>query len=234
MINPFWPVILLLFSVNIFAADLTPPPWRGQDRSTFQAWDFHYEDNAMMDIPTTDCLRPDFMENARGNPAIPSIVENPYVESTGICVEFRSLWFINDSLDWLPVYFGREGVWQLLSRRSLENFLNFIIPNSNTDGDLETVVRVQLLYHSVGLSPIVNIKYPTDVEVTENDLDPVSISSEIVLPRAWKHVAMSFRLEGCPRYSSIFIYPPDRADIYIDSVAIDTICTGDADKLLSQ
>ncbi len=226
--------ILYVFAANAMAADLNPPTWRGQTRSTFQACDFHYEENARMDIPSTDCLKPDFIEHARGNPAIPSIVENPYIQSTGICVEFRSLWFINDSLDWLPQYFGREGVWQLLRNRRLDNFMNFIIPNSNTPGDLETIVRVQLVFHGVGLSPIVSVKYPTDVEVSDNDVEPVLVSSGTVLPRSWKHVVMSFRLQGCPRYSSIFIYPPDRADVFIDSIAIDTICTDNADSILEQ
>lgn len=227
-------VIILVFAANTYAADLVPPDWRGQPRSTFQAWDFHYEENARMDIPSTDCLRPDFIEDAKGNPAIPSVVENPYVQTTGICVEFRSLWFMNDSLDWLPRYFGREGVWQILKRRSLENFLNFIVPNSNTPGDLYTVVRLQLLFHSVGLAPVVNVKYPTDVEVSETDLDPVFVSDETNLPLGWQHLYMNFKLVGCPRYASIFIYPPDRADVYIESVAIDTICTENADNILTE
>ncbi len=112
--------------------------------------------------------------------------------------------------------------------------MNFIIPNSNTPGDLETIVRVQLVFHGVGLSPIVSVKYPTDVEVSDNDVEPVLVSSGTVLPRSWKHVVMSFRLQGCPRYSSIFIYPPDRADVFIDSIAIDTICTDNADSILEQ
>jgi hypothetical protein len=230
----YFMVFISLFAANVIAADLNPPAWRGQPGATFQAWDFHYEENARMDIPSTDCLKPGFIEDARGNPAIPSIVENPYVQSTGICVEFRSLWFINDSLDWLPQYFGREGVWQLLQNRRLDNFMNFFIPNSNTPGDLETIVRIQLIYHGIGLSPILSVKYPTDVEVSDNDIEPVLVSSETFLPRSWKHMAMSFRLEGCPRYASIFIYPPERADVFIDSVAIDTICTDNADSLLGQ
>jgi len=229
-----WHGIILIFAANTYAADMNPPVWRGQPRSTFQTWDFHYEENSRIDLPSTDCLRPNYIETAKGNPAIPTIVENPYIQSTGICVEFRSLWFMNDSLDWLPLYFGREGVWQLLNNRSLENFLNFIVPNANTFGDLSTIVRVQIEYHSVGYAPIVNVKYPTDVDVSENDLEPVSVSSATTLPLGWKHSAMSFKLQGCPRYASIFMYPPERADIYINSVAIDTICTNDPNSALEE
>jgi hypothetical protein len=160
------------------------------------------------------------------------VVVNPYEESTGICVEFKSLWFITKRLDWLQTYFGRDGIWKLESHRTFENFLNFIIPNAADNTNTSTIIQLQLIARSFRGDPVVTIQYPSNNELVDTKLDVYQEPSTIPLPEDWIHSTYLFKSPGCPRYESVFISPPAEGDIFLDSITIDTLCTENPDSIL--
>ncbi|MGY8815997.1 MAG: hypothetical protein ACKVHQ_14985 [Gammaproteobacteria bacterium] len=133
-------IYLLSFLLTAEAADLNPPDWRGQSGSTFQQWDFHYEKNTDLTQMATDCSELDTTDPSGGQLTLPDVLNNPYMKSTGICVEFKSLWFITKRLDWHRIYNNREGIWELQNNRTFENFLNFIIPIAEISDETSTVI----------------------------------------------------------------------------------------------
>jgi hypothetical protein len=214
------------------AADLTPPDWRGQSGSTFQQWDFHYEKESDLVQLSKDCSQINSIDPTSGELTLPDVLDNPYIESTGICVEFKSLWFITKRLDWHRSYNDRDGIWELQNNRTFENFLNFIIPNAEKSEETSTVIQVQIIYFRFNGLPNIKIQYPSNNNSTTEELKPVITSPETILPNDWMHSSITFVIEGCPRYESIYIYPPERTDTFIDSIAIDTLCTNDLDSII--
>jgi hypothetical protein len=215
------------------AADLNPPAWRGAPGTTFQQWDFQFVEDAGEKTTITECSMVDFIETTQGGQATPDVLMNPYEQSTGICVEFKSLWFITKRLDWLQNYMGQAGVWKLQSHRTFENFLNFIIPNAAIEQNTTTIIQLQFLHHSERNSPLVKVLFPSGNQQPDTYLEVFKKHPDAILPQDWAHSTYTFKAAGCPRFESIFIYAPDRGDIYLDSVTIDTICTETPDKYLS-
>ena len=215
------------------AADLNPPDWRGDPGSTYQQWDFQFATGSDGKTTIAECSQVDFIVNEEGGQATPDRVVNPYEQTTGICVEFKSLWFVTKRLDWLQEYIGKVGVWKLQSNPTFENFLNFIIPNAETNENTTTIIQLQFLFYSLRGVPSVTVYYPADRELSAKSLEVFRKSPDMTLPRNWTHSTYTYKSAGCPRYESIFINPPQRGDIYLDSVIIDTICTETPDTYLS-
>jgi hypothetical protein len=226
-------IITLTILADTQASDLNPPDWRGEPGSTYQQWDFHYEQETDVAPVTSDCSKLNFIETSKAQLTQPDIMNNPYVDSTGICVEFKSLWFITKRLDWLRSYFNREGIWSLQNDQSFENFLNFIIPNADINENTSTVLQAQIIYHTFSGPPKIDIRHPLNIDGSTVTITPVKVSLETELPDEWKHSSTTYVVPGCPRYESIFIYPTEHTEIYIDSISIDTICTKDPDSLVS-
>ena len=226
-------VITLITLAIAQAADLNPPDWRGKKRSTFQQWEFQFNEDTPLAMSATDCSLLNFIQTTQGQQTMPDLMDNPYVKTTGICVEFKSLWFITKKLDWLRSFNGRDGIWKLERKSSFENFLNFIIPNAAVNENTSTIVQLQIIYYSLRGTPEITIQFPSNNNSKDTYLSPVTVSPETILPGEWKHTLLTFVATGCPRYESIFIYPPEISDLYIDSVSIDTICTDNDDAILS-
>jgi len=78
---------VLAWAPSIWADDLNPPPWRGQDGSTYAKWEFSTPDP---------------------NP-VPDQQYNPYGQSNMTVTP-------GPGMGWLPELDGRLGVWQLSGR----------------------------------------------------------------------------------------------------------------------
>ena len=180
----------------------------------------------------TDCSELDTTDPSGGQLTLPDVLNNPYMKSTGICVEFKSLWFITKRLDWHRIYNNREGIWELQNNRTFENFLNFIIPIAEISDETSTVIQLQIIYYSLNGLPNIKIQYPLNNNETTEELEPIISSPDTILPNDWKHTLVTYVIEGCPRYESIYIYPPDSTDIFIDSISIDTLCTNDLESII--
>ena len=214
------------------AADFEPPAWRGEPGSTFQQWEFSFEKPANY-RESPECAEATMNQTPWGQQATPERVVNPYQQATGICVEFKTMWFFSRQMDWLQEHNAREGVWQIESRRTFENFLNFIIPNAGRD-DHTTLLRLQFIYYTLGGAPVIQVKYPVHAQSADASIAPAVEYPSIELPEGWRHQSLLFRAEGCPRYESVFIYPQQRTELYIDSVTIDTLCTADPEAYLTE
>jgi len=232
MKKSFYLICLMSYLLTGEAADLNPPDWRGQTGATFQQWDFHYEKKSDLTQLATDCSQLDNADPSSGQLTLPDVLDNPYMKSTGVCVEFKSLWFITKRLDWHRIYNDREGIWELQHNRTFENFLNFIIPNAERLEETSTVIQVQMIYFGLNGLPNIKIQYPSRNSSTTEALKPVLTSLETILPNDWLHSSITFVIDGCPRYESIYIYPPERTDTFIDSIAIDTLCTNDLESII--
>jgi len=68
---------------SVFAEDYNPPGWRGDDRTTYQKWEFP---------DSTFCPTPDDYYNPKGVPSL------------GVCEETSS---------WISNWLGQSGVWRL-------------------------------------------------------------------------------------------------------------------------
>jgi hypothetical protein len=210
---------------------MNPPDWRGEEGTTYQQWDFGFEQVSGGLSTDPECAHLNFIQTQQAQQqATPDIIKNPYQESSGICVEFKSLWFITRRMDWFREHDGRDGIWQLENHSSFENFLNFIIPNADIDQGHKTIVKLQLIYQTNNGQPEISIQYPGSLgREGENSTRPEALQ-QTPLPQGWIHGSYLFETDSCPRYESIFIYPPDREDIYIDSITIDTLCASAPDE----
>ena len=213
------------------AADFEAPAWRGQPGTTFQQWEFSFEKPAGYRI-APECAEATMNQTPWGQQATPEVVVNSYQATTGICVEFKTLWFFSRRLDWLQTHHNREGVWQIENRRTFENFLNFIIPNADRE-DHTTLLKLQFVYNTLGGAPEVQVKYPVHDQSVDASLEPAVEYPPIHLPEGWVHQSMLFRAEGCPRYESVFLYPREQTELFVDAVTIDTLCTASPDEFLA-
>jgi len=230
-------ILFCIFFYNtspLKAADLSPPAWRDAPGSTFQEWKFRFDKSVGTGTPQADCSR---LESRQATPwghrGMPDRSNNPYQEKTGICIEFRTLWYFTRNIDWLPVYNGREGVWKLESARDFTNFLNFVIPGPGKDTGSTPVMHflyLQIVYYSLVDPPAINIQYQPSIGQPVSTLPKLSEEQRNVLPEGWLHHSMTFTLTSCPRYESVFIHPPGEGEVYIDSVTIDTLCAGPGNK----
>jgi len=208
----------------VHATDLNPPDWRGQPGTTYQQWLFHFDKTTRTSDTGLNCSRSPVNKTPWGQRAPPEYINNPYQQTTGICVEFKTLWPIAEHVDWLESYNGRTGVWKLQSERTFANFLNFILPNASIDKDVSTIVQLQITYTSQTNSPVIVIHYQTATGVPGNAVhDPAILDT--YLADGWKHHTALFNINGCPRFQSAFVYPGLNEQTFIDSVIIDTICT---------
>jgi len=87
-------LIVLLLSAISAAHDLVPPPWRGQDGTTYQQWRFDDADN----------------------PALPEVIDNSYGDALAAITvgEFGSGWIEGGPPTW-----AQQGFWDLGSDGSI-------------------------------------------------------------------------------------------------------------------
>ncbi|NIN35103.1 MAG: hypothetical protein GTO60_08470, partial [Gammaproteobacteria bacterium] len=80
-------------------------------------------------------------------------------------------------------------------------------------------------YQSNYGQPEISITYPGVLGgADEESLRPEALQ-QTPLPEGWVHGSYRYETDSCPRYESIYIYPPEREDLYIDSITIDTLCS---------
>jgi hypothetical protein len=224
-------LFLLLFNpILVPAADLNPPNWRGTDGSTFQQWEFRFDQSVKPSNSSLACYEKNLNKTPWGQQAAPDQLTNPYQQKTGICVEFKSLWSITKDLDWLLEYNGRDGVWKLESEGTFANFLNFIVPNAATKDDTSTLIQLQLEYFGSSGAPVIGVHYPAGALAGYIPLIPIEEDPNTGLPDGWSHYRAMFKADGCPRFESVFIYPPEQGEAHIDSVIIDTVCLQNRDQ----
>ncbi len=222
--------ILFPSSILLHAADLGPPEWRDSTGSTFQSWEFRFDQSATRNRPGPECSQPEHRQATPwGHRGAPDKFHNPFQQTTGICVEFRSLWSFSRHIDWQTTYEGREGIWKLENGGDFTNFLNFLVPGPGSPPASSAgphILHIQMIYHSISGSPVVHVQYQTGTgRMVGNYPDPDEENMN-VLPEGWLHHSLIFALDSCPRYESVFIYPPTKGQVYIDSVTIDTLCRG--------
>ncbi len=216
--------LLTAFADSGSADDLTPPHWRGQASATIQKWDFLFQDTGSKKHGSS-CAGDLNQQTPWGQSGTPEFIDNQYEKITGICTEFKSLWMISQKLDWLAEHNDRRGIWHLQSDRSLPVFLNFIIPNAGPLESQESEIQVQITYESKKAHPGVEIKYFLhESPGSFASFEPVDEFEDRHLPGDWTHRVYRFKTDWCPKFEVIQITPPERSNIYIDEVVVDTIC----------
>lgn len=217
-------IFLCLISNQLIADDLGPPAWRGSASSTYQRWDFIFQ-NKGASKEDADCTNGPNQETLLGHYGLPEEVNNIYQQQTSICAEFRNMWMISEKLDWIYEYHGRSGIWHLLGDKSLPVFLNFKVPNAGPVVDRTNEIYVQITYQSIYFAPGIKVNYPSlDQSGTYKTYEPMKTVQETLLPEDWIHRIYKFETDWCPKYEIIQITPPERGDLFIDQIVIDTIC----------
>jgi len=231
-----WIVIFLFVSslpvASAYARDFSPPAWRGDPGTTFQQWLFEFDKPFRTTGIAPGCSPSGVNKTPWGQRAPPENIFNPYQVSTGICAEFKTLWPIAPKIDWLKTYFGKDGVWKLESERTFANFLNFVIPNGTIGQDPVTTIQIQVVYYSLTGAPQVHVHAP-GTKLTDSNTSLPQLNEDKTdtrLPEGWlQHIAL-IMIDSCPRLVSVFIYPPESGEIFIDSVTIDTACMENVDQ----
>ncbi|NIN35104.1 MAG: hypothetical protein GTO60_08475, partial [Gammaproteobacteria bacterium] len=89
MKRPLCFILLLCVSDFALAADMNPPDWRGQEGSTYQQWEFGFEEVSGGISTDPECAHLNFIQTQQvTQQATPDVMKNPYQETSGICVEF--------------------------------------------------------------------------------------------------------------------------------------------------
>jgi hypothetical protein len=199
--------------------DLKPPKWRGQARSTMQAWEFrrapprwpnHYAPSHGM----THKMRP-------------SVRRNPYAK--GDDVLYGMGWYAyHPYCDWLGIYGGMRGVWRLASHPSQPaTRLELSVANCNERRHSKEV-WVQITYLNVtgGGAPASRLLAPRpDGSRIAVEIPQVDVSDQPAAVGAWRHRTIRYVLNYCPSDEWLEISPRGKETVlYIDEVVIDTIC----------
>lgn len=218
--------LLLFMQTQAGAIDIDPPAWRGSPGSTFQHWTFEFAQAAPGRRSSSPCTRFETRQTIPwGQSGIPEYINNPYQQTAGICVEYRSLWSFSRQVDWQETHLGRQGIWRLRRNRAFTNFLNFIVANAAIEKPLSATIQMQMVYYSISGLPLVDLQYqPLGKDTPVITVTPGYNYQNAELPEGWVHRTIRFELEQCPRFESIFIYPPEDRELFIDSVIIDTRC----------
>ena len=124
-------------------------------------------------------------------------------------------------------------MWKLQSERTFANFLNFILPNAAIEDNATTSVQLQIIYSSPSDGPVTTIYYQ-DSSGKPGHAASDTGNLDIHLADGWKQHIANFTISGCPRFESVFIYPAEKQEIFIDSVTIDTICTDNSRLYIPQ
>jgi hypothetical protein len=217
--------LLFLLSNSIRSDDLNSPAWRGIQGSTFQQWDFHFISPSTSRQYSASCVSLEGNKTPWGHRGPPDQVDNPFQEQSGVCVEYKTMWALTDQIEWLKEYNGRQGVWRLNIDPSHFNSIEFIIPNKFSQKVKSKETQVQITYEGVKLHPIVRILILLPGKDTGYTyLKPENEYQSGVLPEGWLHRTFSFKTDFCPGFENVQISSPDRGEIYIDKVVVDTIC----------
>jgi len=187
---------LVLSASDVLAADITPPWWRTEDRTTFQEWGFGTSASAPIADP--GFIRPPHLTEDSSPQAF--IIGGTHIDDP-------------DDTD-------RLGVWSLTTDPS-SSWVNLFI--ANYSGGPEKKVWLQLTWMANPKPlpaipdgvPAVSIQpgfSPTPV--------PASLISEQDLGGGWVHGTYLVVLEPNPEFEMVII----SGDIMIDEVIADTIC----------
>lgn len=212
-------------SVTAYAEDAQSPAWRGAEGSTFQQWDFLFAPAHTENSSVEKCLPSDRNKTPWGQRGLPDKADNPYERQSGICLEYKTPWSITNSVDWLKEYKYRGGVWRLDAHRAGFNFIDFTIPGRFLSEVKSKETQVQLTYSGFKTQPVVKIL----VLSPENDEQPITltpVSEYQSKPPAggWEQRTYVFKLNFCPSFENVQVFPAEYTEVYIDKVVIDTLC----------
>src|ERR1035437_6508931 len=122
--------VSLNFETLLFGDDVSPPAWRGKQRTTYQVWDFAASGPAGSEGAEgpgyTTNLAPDVVTNAYGTPSL--------ALSTG---NFGSGWYDNSDASWSFLWGDKQGLWDIG-----DGSMTVVVPNlSSTNANVSTYVN---------------------------------------------------------------------------------------------
>ena len=185
-----------LFSVSVSASIIndTPPVWRGDDGSTYQAWGFEEPNSA----------------------GTPTLVNNAYGDPTAaLPVSIQSFWIAND--------FGHEGVWKLHAadgyiEMTIQN-TQITTPDYYKDIYIQMTFDAGRDVTSADMAPWVRVGVDPYSSFVTAELEHV----ELMPDGLYNYGIWKIRLEPNPTEEKIYIMPR-YCNLYVDEVIIDTIC----------
>src|ERR1035437_2557712 len=201
--------VSLNFETLLFGDDVSPPAWRGKQRTTYQVWDFAASGPAGSEGAEgpgyTTNLAPDVVTNAYGTPSL--------ALSTG---NFGSGWYDNSDASWSFLWGDKQGLWDIG-----DGSMTVVVPNlSSTNAQL---VQLQITYAANFYKPPAISISPSAVLVgppVTNLVETVPSGGE-----AWYTTVYTWRITPSPNQETISIVGGSTYGSIIDQIILDTQVT---------